>query len=115
MAIITKPSTVSRGTKATFTLNKNDLAANSIVSNDSYFSSQSVWNTVALHYKSNARDQHEEVLFNAIEATPEGDFLVSQHSVGDFLIDHISISDFDGGRLIVPRSSLTVIDFDVTF
>lgn len=114
MAVITKPA-VSRGTKATFTLNKTDLLANSVVSGNGYFSSASVWDTVSLHYKSDTRDQHEEVLFNASEVSPLGDFFVSQYSQGNFLIESLTINDFDGGRLVIPRASLVTADFDITF
>ena len=115
MAIITRPSSITRGNKAQFTLSKSELAANSVVSNDGYFSSSSVWSTVSLHYKSNSRDQFEEVLFNAQDANPVGDFFVSSYSAGDFLIEYITITDFDGGSLIVQRANLVTNDFDITF
>jgi len=114
MAIITKPS-VSRGVKATFTLNKTDLAANSIVSNDAYFSSQSTWETVSLHYKSTTRNQHVTVKFNAEVASPESTFFASAHSEGNFEINHIMINDHDGGRLTIFRSDLITANFDITF
>lgn len=118
MAIITKPGSIQRNVAATFTLDKNQLALVASVAADSYFSINTNWKRVKLSYESSTSNQIEIVVFDATQATPQSDFLVSDKSVGNFLIEKITIEDFDGGYHLIQRSELgpaAATDFDVTF
>lgn len=116
MAIITKPAGgVLKGVPATFTLNKAELLSVSAVSSDAYFSNSSNWNRVHLIYKSSQGKQYEVVEFNATLSSPTGTFSVSEKARDAFEIQTLEILDFDGGIFVVPRSSLTVADFDIDF
>ncbi len=115
MAIITKPATINKGTSYSFTLDKAALALNSVVSSDSYFQSASTWKYVVVKYKSSTRDQKEQVIFDASEVTPAGEFKVSAYFDGDANVQEMLIKDFDGGSLVIPRASLTEANFDIVF
>lgn len=114
MAIITKP-TISKGQANEFDLSKSDLAAVSKVVNDSYFSDQTNWSKVILEYKSAEGNQHEMVIFDASEASPKGNFEVSEKAKDSFEVQSVKIMDFDGGYLKLQRGDLTVEDFDIAF
>ena len=114
MAILTKP-TISKGQANEFDLSKSDLAAVSKVVNDSYFSDQANWSKVIVEYKSAEGNQHEMVIFDASEASPKGNFEVSEKARDSFEVQSVKIMDFDGGYLKLGRGDLTVEDFDIAF
>lgn len=114
MAIITKPS-ILKGIAAQFSLDKSELSAISLVSNDSYFSDMSNWYRVNVIYKSSPGSQYEIVEFDATQESPVGHFLVSEKARDIFEVIKVKILDFDGGFLEIPRSSLTTADFDISF
>lgn len=109
MPILTKPS-VSKGSPASFTLNKALLAA---IPTDPYFQDTANWYRVILKYESSVGGQREKVLFDASQASPVGSFLMSIHARDPFQIKEIVIYDFDGGYYSIPRASLTASEFDV--
>lgn len=113
MAILTKPS-VLKGVVSQFSLSKTDLLNNSVVSNDPYFSDSDNWYRVNVIYKSSPGTQYEIVEFDATQETPVGNFLISERARDVFEVQKIRILDFDGGFLEIPRSDLTVADFDVS-
>ena len=112
MAILTKP-TISKGQANEFDLSKSDLAAVSKVVNDSYFSDQTNWSKVIVEYKSAEGNQHEMVIFDASEASPKGNFEVSEKAKDSWEVQSVKIMDFDGGYLKLNRGDLTVEDFDI--
>ena len=112
MAILTKP-TISKGQANEFDLSKSDLAAVSKVVNDSYFSDQTNWSKVIVEYKSAEGNQHEMVIFDASEASPKGNFEVSEKARDSWEVQSVKIMDFDGGYLKLGRGDLTVADFDI--
>ena len=112
MAIITKP-TIAKGQANEFDLSKSDLAAVSKVVNDSYFSDQTNWSKVIVEYKSAEGNQHEMVIFDASEASPKGNFEVSEKAKDSWEVQSVKIMDFDGGYLKLNRGDLTVADFDI--
>lgn len=113
MPIITKPSDIDKNVSATFSLDKSALAAHPTVTADSYFSDSSNWSKVILFYTSNPGNQKEIVEFDATLASPTANFLVSNKALDIFEINQILIKDFDNGYLLIPRSALTVAEFDV--
>jgi len=115
MPIITKPGTVEKGSEAVFTLDKNALAALSVVSADDYFSVITNWSKVEMFFKSPVGNQMEVVAFDPALASPEGKFLVSETARNDFEIEKIIIYDFDGGLFLIERADLTVAEFDIDF
>jgi hypothetical protein len=114
MAIITKGS-VSKGVPATFTLNKADLAAHSLVSADPYFSVMANWEKVQLIYKSTVGGQPKSVVFDADGASPTAVFLASSTARDSFQISKLVIVDNDGGEFVIPRAQLVTADFDISF
>ena len=115
MPIITKPNTISKGTPATFTLDKSALAALSIVSGDAWFSQQSNWKRVRVTYYSTAGKQFESVVFDATQASPTGTFLVAAPARDNFEVFSIVIEDFNHDMLKIDSSLLTKSEFSIAF
>ena len=113
MAIITKPGSITKGTPATFTLNKSQLLSSAPVQADSYFNDSSNWSRVSVVYKSNPGKQYEIVEFDPSQATPTGLFSISEKARDVFQVQSVQIFDFDGGVLDIYRSQLTTADFDI--
>ena len=118
MPILTKPSTVTKGTPTLFTLDKAALAAVTSVAADAYFSDSANWKSVSLVYSSSVGKQYEIVKFDATKSSPTYKFLVSEQSRDIFLIKEIIIKDFDNGtfkvlRLELTTAELTTAEFDV--
>ena len=113
MSIITKPSSIVKGTSATFTLNKSELLALSPVQADNYFNDSSNWSRVSVVYKSSPGKQYEIVEFNPSQVSPTGSFLISEKARDIFEVQVIQIFDFDGGVLEIYRSQLITADFDI--
>lgn len=115
MAIISKPTNISKGTEVTFTLFKTNLINNSVVSSDDYFSSFSNWNRVYLNYVSTEGNQVKIVTFTEEDGFFEGTFTSSDKVRNSFMIQSITIVDFDGQFLKVDRDFLNSEEFDFTF
>lgn len=114
MAIITKPS-ITKGTPATLTLNKQDLLAHSSVSSDSYFVQTQNWNKVKLVYLSVNGKQSKIVQFDATQSSPSAVISFSLKARDEFRIQKLILIDFDNGVLEIPRTSLITADFDISF
>lgn len=114
MSIITKPNSIQKNVSAEFTLNKLELSQLSSVSEDSYFSNTDNWKKVIVYYKSSVGKQKEVLIFDATTSSPTANFLISEKSRGNFQIQRILIKDFDNGTFTIPRSALTVTDFDIS-
>jgi hypothetical protein len=115
MSIITKPQSIQKGSPATFSLSKVDLASHPLVVADDYFNDAQNWSKIIITYKSTVGSQYELVEFDATSPAPEGVFLASDKARDSFQVQHIEIVDFDGGIFTINRSALTVADFDLTF
>jgi hypothetical protein len=114
MPIITKPASIEKNAAASISLNKSTLAAVASVAADAYYSNSSNWKEVFIYYKSSVGNQREVLKFDATVASPAANFLVSEKARDIFQVQKIVIVDFDNGSITVPRSQLTVADFDVT-
>lgn len=114
MAIITK-GTVEKGTEAQFTLDKAELAADTLVAADAYFADDANWANVILEYKSDVGGQSKRVVFDATQATPTADFLASDTARDVFEIKRLVIVDHDGGKFTLNRANLTTAEFDLDF
>ena len=113
MSIISKPAIIYKGTPEEFTLFKNNLLDNLIVSASSEFNSSSKWSKVYLNYKSSEGNQRISVAFNDSDDFSKGIFLASQRARDNFLIDYIMIVSLDGEILKIFRDDLNVLDFDL--
>lgn len=116
MPIITSSpalNSIVKGSPATFTLSKADLLLVPSVAGDAYYSDSSNWKAVVLNYMSSPLNQPEIVGFDATQVSPTGIFEVVTSALDVFNIQSISIIDFQGGVFTVPRSELTVSEFDV--
>jgi hypothetical protein len=114
MAIITKP-TIVKGTPATISLDKAELAAHPLVSSNSYFSNMNKWRKVEIIYISSPGNQSKNVEFDATVASPTGSILCTLKARDIFEVEKLLIIDFDNGVLQIPRASLDVLDFDISF
>lgn len=112
MAILTKQSVI-KGTAATFTLNKAELAGLPSFTPGSYFSDIQNWKVIKLCYISQNK-QREVVVFDATQETPAAQFLVSEKASDVFEIRKIIVQDFDGGYHEIAREGLSAGDFDVS-
>lgn len=110
MSIITKPATIEKNLAATVILNKSELAA---IIPDIYYADSANWKEVFIYYKSSTGNQREILKFNATLSSPIANFLVSDRALDVFQVQKIVIVDFDAGNITIPRSELTVTDFDV--
>ena len=115
MSIITKPQSIQKGTPATFTLSKVELASHPLIIADDYFNNTQNWCKIIVTYKSNVGNQYELVEFDATSPVLEGIFLASDKARNSFQVQQIEIVDFDGGIFTIERADLTVADFDLTF
>lgn len=113
MAIITKPGSILKGSGATITLNKSQLAALAPVAADAYYSDSTNWFKVHIKYKSSTSSQFELLKFDATVASPEAEFLVSDKANDVFNVDYIDILDFDNGIFRVEDSSLNSSEFEI--
>lgn len=112
--MLTKPSTIYKGSPATFTLDKAALAAHSGIT-DSYYADTANWKKVLLSYKSSVGNQKETVRFD--QGSSEGVFEVSLRARNSFQLQNVFIYDFDNAFLAVPRSAFTSTElsqFDVS-
>lgn len=114
MPMITKPASISKNAAAEITLDKTVLAALPSVVADDYFSDSSNWNEVLIYFRSSVGNQREILKFDATQATPAANFLVSEKARDVFQVQKIVIKDFDNDSFTVTRSELVVADFDVT-
>jgi hypothetical protein len=112
--ILTKDP-ITKGSPALFTLNKNDLALNSLVTSSVHFSNQANWSLVMINYKSTIHDQPKNLIFDASLSSPTAYFQTSTSADDVFEVQKVIIQDKDGGLLVIPRSLLTTAEaeFDV--
>jgi hypothetical protein len=113
MPIITKPSSIQKNSPAEISLDKSALAAVTSVAANPYYSDSANWKEVFIYYKSSVGNQREVLKFNATISSPVATFLVSEKARDIFEVQKIVIVDFDNGSITVPRSQLTVAEFDV--
>lgn len=111
MSIITKPLSIQKNVAATISLSKSELASEIA---DVYYADSTNWKEVIIHYKSSTGNQRKILKFDATQSSPQSTFLASLKSRDIFQVQKIVIIDFDNGSITVPRSQLTVADFDVT-
>lgn len=111
MSIITKPLSIQKNVAATISLSKSELASEIA---DVYYADSTNWKEVIIHYKSSTGNQRKILKFDATQSSPQSTFLASLKSKDIFQVQKIVIVDFDNGSITVPRSQLTVADFDVT-
>ena len=112
MTIITKPSAIDKGVENVITLNKADLASDTKVVADSYYSDQNNWKNVYITYKT-PEGQVNDVIFDASEASPTGSFNPSLKARDTWEVQSVTIQDFDNGSLKLLRGDLTVAEFDI--
>lgn len=115
MPIITKPSSIQKNQSAQFVLNKTELSQLPSILADTYFSDTSNWKEVILSYKSTTGNQNQILKFDATLSSPSYNLLVSEKAKDLFQVQRITIVDFDNGSIKIPRSQLTVSDFDISF
>jgi hypothetical protein len=110
MPILLNKDSVSKGSPASFTLDRSALVP--LVS-DSFFQDTSNWSKIILFYKSDTGGQKSKVIFDATQASPAANFLISEKARDIFEINSIIIYDFDKGYYEIPRASLPPAEFDV--
>ena len=115
MAIITKPTVMTKGIPALFTLDKDALAAVPSVAASAYYSDTTNWSKVILNYVGEGVHQFHIVSFDATQTSPTGYFLASEKSVDVYNILSITIIDFDNGNFRVPNTELVTDDFKVDY
>lgn len=115
MAIILKPSNITRGVASQFTLLKTNLISNHVVSANPRFSDFSNWSEVYINYKSSEGNQRTVVNFDADTNFQTGEFFVSQKARSSFIVESMIIVDLDGEVLKIQRSDLNTLDFDINF
>jgi hypothetical protein len=111
MSIITKPTVITKGVPAIFTLDKDALASLPSVAGSAYYSDTTNWNKVILNYGSSVNNQFHIVTFDATQVAPEGYFLASDKAENIFNIISISIIDFDNGVFRIPNTELVPAEF----
>jgi hypothetical protein len=112
MPILTKAS-ITKGTPAVFTLDKNELALQAAVVADAYFSDMANWKYVSITYKGSISTQKKIVLFDISTDQLTAPLKTSLFAEDIFLVDGVTIHDFDGGKLLLPRSLLLTTEFDI--
>lgn len=113
MTILTK-APITKGTPADFTIDVAELLLLPAVVADPYFSNLVNWKYVSLTYKSDSTAQHKNVLFHVAASEFVAPFKTSIYADDVYQIQSLTIHDFDGGTLLIKRSSLTAAEFDVS-
>lgn len=113
MAILIKPAKIDRDSLTEFTLNKQELAELSAVSENSFFSDISNWKSVSIVYRSDVGDQNSVVKFDATKNEPKSTFLATFNARDLFEVTKITIEDFDGGKLEIHKNDLPIEQFNV--
>jgi len=106
-------SPIDKGIVRQFTLDKTALAAAPKVAASGYYSSPSIWKTVELNYKTDYGNQIKTIVFDATQALPSADVLVSITQIGTLIFESLIIHDFDNGFLSLERADITVAQFDM--
>jgi hypothetical protein len=111
--ILTKDP-ITKGSPATFTLDKAALALVASVANSTYYADTANWKSVVIIYKSDTGNQSKKVTFDVSGAGPyTAPFYASIQSKDVFDVSKILILDYDGGNHPVYSSELTVGEFDI--
>jgi hypothetical protein len=111
--ILTKDP-ITKGSPATFTLDKAALALVTSVANSTYYADTANWKAVVVVYKSSTGNQSKKVTFDVSGAGPyTAPFYASIQSRNVFDVSKILILDYDGGNFPVYSSELTVGEFDI--
>lgn len=113
MTLLAKPTSITKGSPALFTLDKAALAALPAIDADDYFRDTDNWRQVRIIYKTPFGGK-EEVIFDAAPLHPTAYFNVSIRGRGFFDFDTIYIEDFDNGYLMVDKVFLPSAEFEVT-
>ena len=113
MTILIKPAKVDRNSLTEFTLNKQELAQLSAVSEHSFFNDMSNWKSVSIVYRTDIGDQNSIVKFDATKDQPKAGFLATFNARDIFEITKVTIEDFDGGKLEIYKNDLPVEQFNV--
>lgn len=113
MTILIKPAKIDRDSLTEFTLNKQELAELTIVSEHSFFSDISNWKTVSIFYRSDIGSQNSIVKFDATKTEPKSNFLATFNARDAFEVTKITIEDFDGGKLDIHSQNLPVEQLNV--
>ena len=112
MSIITKPSTIFKGSISQFTLNINELV---LLVSDSYFQDTQNWKTVSFWYRSSNLVQNKVVKFEISSQSPSANFLATNNSLDSFEIQKIIIKDFDNDYFVITRSQVNSAELDISF
>ena len=117
MAFFTKPVSPVKGQRNLVSLDKNELALDVFVSNDTYFSDQNNWKYVTVNYKTTTGNQRERVVFEVSKSgnISNSSFEVSTKARNIWEVENVTILDFDKGDFILDRSQLVTSDFDIDF
>ena len=113
MSILIKPAKIDRDSLTEFTLNKQELAQLTAVSEDSFFSDMNNWKSVSIVYRSDIGDQNSVVKFDATKSEPKSTFLATFNARDLFEITKVTIEDFDGGKLEIYKEDLPVEQFNI--
>jgi hypothetical protein len=111
------PLAPTKGTPLVVTLNKENLRTDTALqaAADSYFTTDTTkWKKVSIEMKSNVGEQSKTMVFDATQATPTAEFLLSTTSRDTWEVADTTIYDFDGGfiKLRTSKGQLTVADFN---
>lgn len=115
MPIISYPQPPQKGSPSSVTLDKAELLAVSVVSQDPYFSDQNNWNKIIVFMRSANSNQNIQYIFDASESQPTAQFLATEKARDDFELVKLVINDFDGGSLTLNRNVLNEQEFDFSF
>lgn len=117
MSIITKPASMTKGTPAPFTLDREELAEHSAIT-DGYYQDSSNWKKVIFYYQSTAGNQTKSVAFDIESNQTVSNFVTSVKARSFFQIKSIFIFDYDGASIGIQRSDLSAgerSEMDVAF
>lgn len=115
MPVVTYPQNPQKAVNSDVTLDKSELAAKPVVSQDPYFSNQDNWGKIIVFMRSAVGNQNIQYIFDATESVPAAQFLASDKARDDFEVVKLVINDFDGGSLTLNRDQLEAADFDFSF
>lgn len=115
MAIVTYQTAPAKDASTTVSLNKTELSQLSVVAADLIFSDTANWRKVEISYGSSVGNQRKILTFDAEQASPTAQLVISDKARDEFEVKKITIIDFDSGYIVVSRADIPTASADFDF
>lgn len=105
---------IEKGSSASINLNKSALFNLAPVVADSWFSNATNVKRCVVEYNSVVGNQSKQLIFDLSQTSPIDSIYFSPRARDEFRLERVILEDFQGGVLIIERSSLSS-SLDISF